>query len=414
MLIQIVFFILILFGVAALTVDLSLVHLAQTQMQTAADAAALEGLRGRDAIDPNDSQTCAGFATTEGARRCAASEVAAASAVEPGFTLDAGTIPAATADPDLNPEQHLHPDKSGMYSLQLQPLQPNFTTGAAPSAQKDYGDLVSGCFDWMRPATEDSTFSATPYHRADFDKSCAAQQSFLARVRRTDERSVDVDQVSGVSSSGNSLPLIFGLSLPIQKSSTTDYSPRVHGITVRATAIADARPALRAGPPNPPVLGTAPFVLHDLFWSMCTADATPVILVVTTTLDPEVVCGATGHAGLLVQPVFTTVGATITPLSASPLASGTSYAPIYHDFPTPASVVVGFAQVSVVYPFPCTAGGTTCLQLTRTGSTLASQNASSVATSFPAPPAGVTISDILVLNKNLLGAGALLAPVLAR
>ena len=49
MLIQLCFIILMLFGVAALTLDLGIARLTQVQMQNVADTAALEGLRGRDA-----------------------------------------------------------------------------------------------------------------------------------------------------------------------------------------------------------------------------------------------------------------------------------------------------------------------------------------------------------------------------
>jgi len=55
MFLQSVFYILMLFAMAALTIDLGLLRLTQVQMQNAADTAALEGLRGRYAsiCDPS-------------------------------------------------------------------------------------------------------------------------------------------------------------------------------------------------------------------------------------------------------------------------------------------------------------------------------------------------------------------------
>src|SRR5882724_9611354 len=49
MLIQIAFYILMLFSIAALVIDLGLLRLTQSQMQNASDPGAIEGLRWRDA-----------------------------------------------------------------------------------------------------------------------------------------------------------------------------------------------------------------------------------------------------------------------------------------------------------------------------------------------------------------------------
>src|SRR5438270_13088361 len=48
MLIQMFFYVLMLMGIAALTIDMGYVRLTQSLMQNAADSAALEGLRQRD------------------------------------------------------------------------------------------------------------------------------------------------------------------------------------------------------------------------------------------------------------------------------------------------------------------------------------------------------------------------------
>src|ERR1051325_6334276 len=81
MLIQLCFIILMLFGVAALTIDVGIARLTQIQMQNAADTAALEGLRGRDT-----------GATADHDRRLAACNIAAW-AFEDSF---ANTCPTGT------------------------------------------------------------------------------------------------------------------------------------------------------------------------------------------------------------------------------------------------------------------------------------------------------------------------------
>ncbi len=85
------------------------------------------------------------------------------------------------------------------------------------------------------------------------DKSAAPQaDSFLVRLRRTKDTHGNirnpVDNQAGISTSGNALPLIFAQgSLVAGKDPTQGYSPRHHGITVCATAIAQGSRACPLG-----------------------------------------------------------------------------------------------------------------------------------------------------------------------
>ena len=117
MLIQITFIILMLFGVAALTIDLGLTRLAQTEMQAAADMAALEGARAGGG-DP------------------AAADVAARAAGMMAQQVPAGpnVVLANGVDGDLNASQTIA--AGGQYYASLQP-----NAGNAP-----YGDVVNGSY----------------------------------------------------------------------------------------------------------------------------------------------------------------------------------------------------------------------------------------------------------------------------
>jgi len=300
MLIQLVFFTLMLLGVAALTIDLGIVHLTQTQMQASVDAAALEGLRGRDSVNASLPQECVGL-TPEDARRCAAHYIARQSAdivgtlAEAEITLNPSANPAALADPDLNAlAQPVRLMDYGTDATVPGTFVPDLQGNYVAQQQKEYGDLVSGCFDPQQPPTEESALSATPYHRADFNASCASKGSFLARLRRTaisrfgsDLPNHDIDQDPGVSCTGAPLPFLFGLASPIRGSNPTVYSPRVDGVTVRATAIANSAPVTQVGPPvtvtlpgtppPPPLVlpGWGPVTIRSDEWTTIDTGANP-------------------------------------------------------------------------------------------------------------------------------------------
>jgi hypothetical protein len=75
-----------------------------------------------------------------------------------------------------------------------------------------------------------------------------SNDSFLVRLRRT--RNVDgLDDIPDVSTSSVPLPLLFGRGSMIQADPSSGFNVRAQGLTVRGTAIAQARPAMRVGLP---------------------------------------------------------------------------------------------------------------------------------------------------------------------
>ncbi|MCW8138530.1 MAG: hypothetical protein KIT58_06470 [Planctomycetota bacterium] len=235
-----------LMAIAAITVDVGLARVTQSKMQTAADLAALEALRGRD-----------GGAVQ--ARRDAALLVAGNYVPERVVTLGPGiTDLRASALLDVPDGEVFVPD-----------LRSNPTN-------EPHGDFVSGVFSNLDPLVRHVEDAA--YARDDFTPAADPTQgsSLLARVRRTDgrnplDRDGDPTDPDAVSSSGPALPFLFGMGTMIRGADPTDpdaYSPRHHGLTVRATAIARLRPVVVVGTARPADLlpGHAGVALTRAFW----------------------------------------------------------------------------------------------------------------------------------------------------
>ena len=242
------FFFVAFLGLCAVVVDLGIARTTQLQMQTSADVAALEGLSGRDASVPDPDLQ----------RRQSASLLAQLVfdedldlATGPDqFRLGAGLVLGTGVSGVNNPLGGvLDPGAPWVPTLQL-------NVGA--NAQS--GDLVSGTFTPLDPADPSSVDwhdESNDYSRLDFAPEDRGT-SFLARLRRT-RADQPLDRVAGVSSSGPTLPYLFGLGSGVL--STPDpsvYDPRRDGITVRAAAIADARPVTAAGLARPGLPGLAP------------------------------------------------------------------------------------------------------------------------------------------------------------
>src|SRR5262249_9728571 len=104
----------------------------------------------------------------------------------------------------------------------------------------------------------------------------------LVRLRRSNEfPDFDAQTEPEVASSGPSMPLLFGKGTTIDGDAPTGgYSVRRDGFTVRATAIAEIRPALHVGLPqaNPAQPGVTPFVLADTFVQTLTPAGTQVAI----------------------------------------------------------------------------------------------------------------------------------------
>jgi len=384
-LIQLCFIILMLFGVAALTVDLGIARLTQIQMQNAADTAALEGLRGRDALgDPQRRFAACEMAAwnfddafnphcqpgeTDFEALGSTPEGAAWLGTGPVLTLDGGATP-------LNAEQTLNLSTSGVYKPVLQ----------SNLANDVNGDMVSGTFGASSPnfGTDPGCTVTNPnqypedcdYNRADFTAATGGSEpSFLVRLRRTDGRS-PLDRDSNVASSGPSLPFLFGRALPMHAGPNSAYDPRVHGMTVRATAISNLAPALQAGPPhpelNPPLPGWAPLAIRASLWSSSLIDggglpatfflsnagvSSTLVFDGTSTVvgqslqQPAPPQGAirTGDSILPLEsalpPAVPECGAVPPPNDACGIPAGSSgYLPIYDDT---SNVVVGFGFINI-------------------------------------------------------------------
>ncbi|TWT73327.1 TadE/TadG family type IV pilus assembly protein [Allorhodopirellula solitaria] len=197
-----VLFAMMLFGLmamAALVIDLGFARLAQRQMQTAADAAALEGLR---------------YASTDGRQRAA-------------------DVVAWTLEGDFDPSS----ESSGPNRLASNP------------GDDKRGDMLDGLYAFDPPASSTAQDSrqfhreANDYTRSDFpnpnpsdDSSMETHEAFLVRVRRTDEVFDD-----GVGTAGPALPFLFGHGSMLNRESVGD------GIAVRATSIAALQPVVCVG-----------------------------------------------------------------------------------------------------------------------------------------------------------------------
>jgi hypothetical protein len=306
------FFVLIvfaLFGVAAAVIDTGLVVLTRVQMQNAADAAAVEGVRLRNLEDPEfsalfEADCWRRFSASrvvswtfdslvagpeDGLEDCPESALKAADPMEHPTRGAPGDLVQLGAGPDLalpggvgdwNAMELIGLNDPRVYKPTLQLNQ----TGNLPE-----GDLVSGRvpdlalgdpfpFDPFDPTPPEGPSPQHPdfaeYERADFVPLSAVDPTatgpltdplFLVRLRRTNDV-LGLDNVAEVSSAGAALPLLFGRGTTIGKDPDADYSPRRDGITVRATAIARERPAMRVGTCDPPCLGALPFVIDRAFW----------------------------------------------------------------------------------------------------------------------------------------------------
>jgi len=396
MLIQLFFFILMLFAVAGLYIDMGLARLTQTQMQNIADTAALEGLRGRDGSTASPGAPCTS-GDLEADRRCQAAKFAAWNSgtdFDPNAQLGAGpdVVLESGVAGDLDAERLIEYDPSRVYRPNLQ----------SNSRDVPHGDMVSGLYD--RNAVEH--VERHDYTRTDFAPADSSRNSFLVRLRRTDhrrditdnfDRDSNADPTQGVSSSGEALPLLFSRASAIQKDPNTatnprEYSPREQGLTIRATAIADARPARRVGTSDasPQGLGATTFSLSKTCWT-----SLPIGEAVLDTACPPATL-PTGQRGL-------SIGELVVRVAPSRGDTGTlgGYLPIFDSngctLPPggdPICPIVGFGFVQV------TGGGTKIIR--QPLGVIATANATGLAAGSPS-------SGVLTPDE-----GALLVPVLVR
>ena len=285
MLVQFAMVVFGLFGIAALTIDLGLVRVTQATMQTAADTGAVEGLRFRN-YTPGPADD--GFASDCIRRAAARTLMARAFADSAQAQFGAGPSFAVVNGQGAADAfgQIVIDDAQRTYKPTLQINQ---------AANAGHGDMVSGAFTYQPTATPDE---ADDYTRTDFMRNpvppppgasglaaCPDEppdpwtaplsgsariddDAFLVRLRRTTNAS-GLDDEADVSSGGPTIPLLFGRGGTIT-APDTGFSVRRDGLTVRATAIAGARPALTIGLPSGSMYGATRFVLTRAYFETLT------------------------------------------------------------------------------------------------------------------------------------------------
>ena len=319
MLVQLALIVFGLFGILAAIVDMGFVRLTQVEMQVAADAAAVEGLRARDAVsmvDPTTGQLQIDGFASDCMRRLAARDFVR-------WTFDDDLNPNNPNDPQrpvgAGPNVKFTGGTDTLNGYQFMSVLPEDEGGRVykpvlqsnQAENKSYGDMVSGEFianaepimrdrrfdpqgqlidvppesipnqfeygridsttypeyyrtDFVRvpppamsdptpcPADDDATLTSTvPWSAPYSGESPLTDGAFLVRIRRTPNLG-GLDEEPYVSSnSPTTLPLLFARGTLIKDNGDNGdpdgYQPRRDGITIRAAAIANAKPAVRIG-----------------------------------------------------------------------------------------------------------------------------------------------------------------------
>jgi len=260
----------VLFGIMALVVDLAIVQVTFGRMETAARSGALEGLRHRDG--PFDERVEA----RDMVRLVFDDDLDLSSdfvGVGAGPVVDIGP-----SDSDLGAFQRI--EAIGVYKPYLE-----LNDGSEAPLNEEHGDMLSGYYDAAQSHYEGG--AGNPYLRDDllkYDGSGPAPDAFLVRLRRTADL-YGLDNIPGVSSTGDSIPFLFGRGSMIFKATGSSYDPRRDGISFSARAIAQQQPALSVGPASAAaggIPGVARVALALEFWNSLTPGA-PVFVTVSPT-----------------------------------------------------------------------------------------------------------------------------------
>jgi hypothetical protein len=287
-----------------------------------------------------------------------------------------------------------------------------------------------------------------PYARNDFNPG-ADNGAFLVRLRRSNDfEQLPAQTDPEIGSSGPALPLLFGRGTMIRAhDADASYSVRRDGLTVRATAIADAWPAAHVGLPQPaaipPMPGVTPFVLSDAFVRTVDPSQVPAGCPVTVNTDGSIMGAAGGAAacplpgpsvGRFVAPVndptrqswavVSTIGRPRPAPVAAACAAVTTirgYTPVTARLASGVNRVIGFAPIQLARTGACPPAGTPFLgRVVRGGSLVAPANATATlydGLPLPADAAESEIAELLdrhLARNGRLEYGALLTPVIAR
>ncbi len=395
---------------ASLVIDWGYINLTRVQMQSVVDAGALEGVRLRDVV-PEDP------AVSDLNRRVAVSQLASW-IYDDDFDVSSDVLQFG-AGPDVRLTGG-QTDLNAMQTLSV-PVSPVYKPTLQWNEEDNlrHGDLVSGTYGNPDPGCQNEKpgIECSDYTRKDFVSADASTiptaNAFLVRLRRSVkpepfQDTESLDRIPGVSSAGPTLPLLFGLGSLIQPQSDPP-GVRLTGITVRATAIADARPARGVGLPDPllepPRLGVTSFALDRMAWRDALSEEIPV----SGNVDGS---GAITIGGTVVGQFVTQVLSIGQPVQVNPPLAGSvaidGYTPLYQEvFGT--ERIVGFARIEMTGTTPGS------VQIMKRSSQVAVENATStIQPTFPVDLQSEEMTALFEANRALQDEGALLAPVLVR
>jgi hypothetical protein len=262
-----------------------------------------------------------------------------------------------------------------------------------------YGDMVAGSFDAttqnvdFNPPEGDTNLAINEYSnppvgdnyvQRNFRPSApATANAFLVRMRRSNNLD-GLDEQQDVSTHGPTVPYLFGRGsfLAVRDPEmVSDYLPRRHGMTVRATGIADSRSVLSVGMPDesatPPLKGLARFSLLLSDWNSLTVGAG--VLRDLSNVGVISVSGMTTGRFFDVGPTSSmpvVVGRTLPDSSAPSEGEYTGYVAIYDEIAsggTTVNRIVGFGLATATV----LATGAE-VEITRHDSAVAEENASAV------------------------------------
>lgn len=456
----------VLLAMLSLVIDVGYARLTQVQMQSAADSTALEGLRLRDSR--SDITNTLSASASDCARRAAANRLVRRvfdddldpSNGDPDYQFGAGPIIDVTdGATNLHALAMLSAPDAHSYKPDLQLNQQN----------EVHGDFVSGRFLYSDDpaASEDATYTRsdfvpnpTPPQLPPSVNRCPASDdpeltpwpaggsgsltagndtAFLVRMRRSNELHDNEAQTeTNVASSGPSLPLVFGRGTTINADDPAGgYSVRRDGVTVRATAIAEVRPALHVGAAQAGMLGAMPFALLDTFVVTtnqvgCNVTVNPITGVILRSAGGSATCTipvGTVVGRFVANPnAISTVGqalpaASPIPCVSVPPAGFAGYGTVYSVMATSgANRAIGFSRIALGRTAACPVVPTTpfAASVSRGVALVAPSNATAVVTGGLPLPATAQPAEVQeVLRKNLVLPGSInyapvLVPVLAR
>jgi hypothetical protein len=467
-------------AVLSLIIDVGFMRVTQAQMQNGADSAAIEGLRKRDVgiRNPVTGVTINDPFASDCLRRAAANRMVR-------WTFDDDLDPTK-GDPDYQfgagPNIELTEGSTSLHALQTISVPDEHSYKPSPQLNQRnqvHGDMVSGrfCYTSDPAPSEGGAYEVQDivctepqrgtgaYARNDFNPNATSpggpatlaecpdvdedvptpwplggtgtldgtdDSAFLVRLRRSNDA-----PESGVASSGSALPLLFGKGATVAGDNPDSaYSVRRDGFTVRATAIAQARPAFHLGVPqvNPPTPLLAPFVLQDTCVQTPTgAAATIPVLVVPNTgqiirAGPGVpMCPPGTVMGRFVANAAAAAARTVGLLPpagvAAPCLAVNSftarYSAVFSQMSTGPARIIGFTSVDLLRAGPCPPPALPfyAATITRRASTVAPSNATAVVSGLlPAAVPPALVAELM--DKNLVRTGVnygpVLVPVLAR